>query len=332
MTVAFGDELAFLRLQARSLDRFFDTHGLGRIIVVVNDRRERETLEAFRAMRAEYGRLADRVEIFTPASLLNAPRSLRYRIERHWVSEVRGRWKAHAGWAGNHGWRMQQAFKLLAANRATADNILILDAKNHFVRKTGTPDFLTEDGVPRTALVAPSGKFATWAAHSFRLLQPSHRGALDRIPRSVTPFVVQRSLLLDLVAHLEGRFGPVDCFFARRNRRTTEFMLIFTFAELFRGGWLAVAREGLPQARTIFRSTPEQAAVAFARGAAETGAGGATEDSPIFSIHRSRLSGASEDLRTAVVELWLRCGLIASPDEGHALFDPTGEDSAPTGS
>lgn len=321
VTVAFPEELGLLRLQARSLHKYFDLHGVGKIMVIANDRHPDEFIRKLEGLRHEYGSFSDLVEFISPIDLLNETDSWLNKTERLWVSRYRGKFKSHSGWGGNQGWRMQQAFKLLSVNASISENILILDAKNHFICKAGISDFLAEDRIPKTYLQEPSGMFEIWARHSFRFLDPDHEHLPARIPRSVTPFVVGTHLIKCLVRDLEAKVGPLECYFARRNKRTTEFMLLFAYAELKCGGWLNVTREGLPRSKAIFRTTAEDLAVQQVIEARSISRGELADDqSPIFSIHRARLNNAPAELREAVVDLWEQSLLISSRAEGLSLF------------
>jgi hypothetical protein len=140
VTVVFRKEVPLLRLQARSMARFLDPAGIGRVRVIVNDRRERVCCAAVEALRGDYGPFADRLEVVTPDALFAlrpsglGPRDWR---QRAWLWGVRHGvlypFGLKGGWRGNRGWRIQQALKLAAGRYGEAPFVLILDAKNHFI-------------------------------------------------------------------------------------------------------------------------------------------------------------------------------------------------------
>lgn len=127
ITICYRTELSMLRLQARSMARFLDPEGVGRILVIANDEDEKACIAGFETIRADWGRYADRVEFVRGTSLM--PRRFRGpldRLERLWVAGPRCRWRHLRdramgkpsyvyGWGLNSGWLMQQAFKLYAA-------------------------------------------------------------------------------------------------------------------------------------------------------------------------------------------------------------------------
>lgn len=54
-------------------------------------------------------------------------------------------------------WHMQQLLKLYIANYITSKNYVVLDAKNHFIRKTQSDTFFDEYGNPKLFLGMPGG-------------------------------------------------------------------------------------------------------------------------------------------------------------------------------
>ncbi|KGB82358.1 hypothetical protein JT55_08215 [Rhodovulum sp. NI22] len=324
VTVVFRGELPLLVLQARSLARFFDADAIGGIHVIVNDRAEADCVRAVEALRGEYGALAPLLRVVRPAELRDPTRreSAGQRAERWVVNNVRGRLRnllpqrkrLASGWRGNSGWAMQQAFKLMSARVLSAPNVLILDAKNHFIGQAGAANFIDEMGRPRSRAVAQVPMQGRWIEASFGCLgypsPPSNRP----VPPSVTPVVLGRRRLLGAVAAMEQKIGPLDLFFAHKRGETTEFMLLFAEIDKGQGLWAQEFGDGLPVSLTAFSSS-DDAYLGELLQAARDGR------SPLMGVHRRRITSTAEDLRSALFGFWQDRGLIRDAAEARALFN-----------
>lgn len=105
ITVVFREELAVLKLQARSVELYCQNANLGRIYVVVND----DTVDSSEINLSWWGSLCDRVTVVH-----------------------RSAW--HIDYAEN-GWLTQQLLKLLATDLCTSTWSMVLDAKTIFVQQ-----------------------------------------------------------------------------------------------------------------------------------------------------------------------------------------------------
>jgi hypothetical protein len=311
VTVVYRREIGLLRLQARSMARYLDPEGIGRIVVIANDAEEDAVVEAVEAMREDYGPFAARLEVLRPDALFAArpaafgPRGARQRL-RLWLTWNRKRYPlgVKRGWRGNRGWSVQQALKLAAARHGESPFLLLLDAKNHFVREVGVAHFVSADGRAMSYREPPIDKFYGWIAGSFRLLKvppPPHDAPA---PPTITPYVVPRAVLLGTLEALERVAGPAEAFFARARAQTSEFMLIYAHAASLPGGWEAAFADGLMPPATIFRDSD---AVTIDRmlGRVERG------EAEVFSVHSVRLDRLTPEERARIAALWRERGLPA---------------------
>ncbi|AMY69638.1 DUF6492 family protein [Frigidibacter mobilis] len=319
VTVCFRTELPLLRLQARSMDRFLDPAGVGRILVIANDEDEAACIAAFEAIRPDWGRHAPRVEFVRGTSLM----PLRFRgpldrLERAWVSGPRCAWRHWRdrlmgkprtvyGWALNSGWLMQQAFKLYAARRVTASHAVILDAKNFFVAPVGAGLFVTPDGRARAAMVPPIPKVRIWAEASARRIG----GALtprETMPDSTTPVVLRTEDFVAGLDRIERAVGPLECFFARRSAQSTEFMMLYAATGGGNAAWEA-------------RFAPIEAPWIYHLSATGPGdlarelAACATRAEPILALHRRWLFRIGAEDRAALSRYLVGRGLFAGEGE-----------------
>lgn len=319
VTVAFGEELPLLALQARSVARFFDPGALGRVLVVVNDVHEDACAAGVEALRPLYGRFADRLEVVRPEAL-TSDRRLRpvQRATLWYVRHGRGplmrrlprRDRLASGWRGNPGWSMQQAEKLLAVNAVRAPYALILDAKNFFVAPAGLATFVAEDGRARSRRIAVGSLQREWLEASFRKL--GLKAAVPaEAPPTTTPVVFEQGLMRAAVDALEDRLGPLETFFSLYKGRATEFMLMFAAIDRGRGLWWERFAPGLPDSATIYAKGDDRAVMDLLA---------AGTDLPLMGLHRRVLRRIGDDTRGALAGFWLRLGLFESLDEAGALL------------
>jgi len=324
VTVCFRTEVAMLRLQARSMDRFLDPAGVGRILVIANDEDEDACIAAFESIRAEWGRHAARVEILRGTSLM----SMRFRgpldrLERMWVSGPRCAWRHWRdrltgkgpkiyGWGLNSGWLMQQAFKLYAARWVTASHAVILDAKNFFVAPVGAGLFVAPDGRARSAMVTPTRKLQTWATASARRIGATltERGTMAE---SSTPIVLRTEDFVAAVDRIERAVGPLESFFARRSAQSTEFMMLYAATGGGNADWDArfVPLEE-PWIRRLGATEPGDLAKEV------TAAGSSAE--PIMSLHRKWFFKIGGEDRSAFARYLVGRGLLGAESDLEALL------------
>lgn len=309
VTVVYTRERDMLRLQAQSIDRFLDPDLIGRIHVIINDVDEDDCLALMAELRPEYGRFADRVEFLRPAQLIAlrpeplTPRGL-LAGSRDWFTANRFRYPLGVkwGWRGNRGWSAQQALKMLAARHGNGAFMLILDAKNHFIKPVTAGSFISEAGKARTGLIAPDALQSGWIKASFAKLGVPEQAAGTPVPPTVTPFVTPRETLRDCLDHFEKRFGPVETFFCRKKTSESEFMLLHAYVVGTYGDWMAQFDPGLIPAATIFRLTTD-AEIDAALDSAESG------EAEMMSVHQSRLGTLSDAQRARIEMIWERSGL-----------------------
>lgn len=318
--MVYGGEIDQLRLQARSIARHLDPEAIGAILVIVNDRDEDACVARVTAMLPEYGPHAARVEILRPAALFArrparfAPRGLGARA-RAWFTANRWRYPAavKGGWRGNRGWSVQQALKLAVARHGSGTHLLILDAKNHFIRPVSRSSFVAPDGCARTFLQPPTPKHWQWIEGSFQLLSLPVPGREVPSPPTVTPFVIGRGTLLDCLETIEARVGPVETFFARKRSEQSEFALIHAAIIARHGQLMPPFAPGLVPAATLHRNNDDamiDRTLAFAE------SGGAE----ILSVHSSRRGRLSPEQIGRLEALWSTRGLDAH--ELLAVLDP----------
>ncbi|MEM9341985.1 MAG: DUF6492 family protein [Pseudomonadota bacterium] len=306
VTIVYGNEINSLELQAHSIARFVKPDDVASINVIVNDIREESVLNDVRNRLSSYGKLKDRVSVVLPKDIICSERAKLGRTLKRLFVHNRHRvpFRVQAGWRGNNGWMMQQAFKLCAARLCDDGYVLILDAKNFFVAPVSAEDFVADDGRPRSFLEEASPAQAKWSGNARQIfgLPSLARDALH--PPSTTPFVIDANTFAAAREGIESRLGPVECYFGvrtpleRKGSKASEFMLLHAYAEKAFGAWDACFAEGLAPAASINRTTTEDGVDAMIR-KIERG------ESPVFSIHMTRL-GTLPDKQVSRISALLR--------------------------
>ncbi len=279
-----------LRLQARSIGMYFDRSELGSILVIENDLDSEKFADAFeKIVRPEYGALSESVRLVRALDLLG----------RH----VR-----------IHGWRLQQVLKLKACGLCQGDNVLILDAKNHFIRPAAARDYVAEDGRLRSFLVSQRGHLERYFLNSFEMLKADPELFLDAALPNITPFAVKRRTVFDLVRFIErGDSESIIDLFALD---IAEFYLIQAFI---------VSRDGCLDKEYVFG--PENLVTIFADKAND----GALEsvfyiaDKPdvlAFGVHWEALPLLTREAKLRIARFWMSRGLVGNIESASAFLSP----------
>lgn len=283
VSVVFEAEFPFAVLQARSFARYVGADMVEEILVIDNSSGgmpaavRKDMLEAF-------GPLAARVDVLRPEDICRIPASI--------------------------GWRSQQVLKLSVAARVRTELFVVLDAKNIFVAPPGDEFFRAADGRPRvTAYSYRNHPLRPALEHVLHYLGIDPAPHIERFPATVTPFVLVRSVVLDLIAAVESRSGRS---FAEEfvRQELTEFFL-------YSGSILAAGKELTDVSEindlacpTVWPRSADVTGMKAAIARAETGA------LPVFSVHRKAFGLLDHTSLELLAEFWTARGLF--PDLGSA--------------
>ncbi len=229
-TIVYSKDLPLLLLQALSLARFADPTAIASIHVVMNDVNEAALRSRIAPILDAYGPLRSKVEVLAGDDVLLGPGHAARRTIRDKVlieNRFRIPFARKGGWRGNNGYRTQQALKLGVARVAKAENLVILDTKNVFLRPLSTTDFFTDAGQARVRFTDVNrDNHRAWLSQSVDALGGQYPET-DDLQTTVftTPFAVRRSLVLAVLDEINARYGSVQSLFSSR-RRPSEFMLL----------------------------------------------------------------------------------------------------------
>lgn len=286
VSVVFESEMLLLTLQARSMATYLPASGPREIIVIDNSARGMSAATTERLM-AEYGALSGLVRILRPKDIRDLPSTT--------------------------GWRSQQILKLCVAEHVGPERYVVLDAKNHFVRPVREDFFQAPDGRPRVT------------AHGYRdhPLRPDLENVLaymkldpaqhlDHFSTTITPFVLDRSVVLSMIDGIEARSGKsFESEFVRYD--LTEFFLY--------SAWILAGGQDLDEfydfqpvpSPNVWPGSADSSGVLAAVSRAEAG------PSPLFSVHRTALARLTDDSVLLLAEFWVAIGLFPSVDEARAF-------------
>lgn len=320
VTIIFRGEIELLRLQARSLARYLEAKTIGTILIVLNDVDERACKLEVSDILHEYGELQEKVQLVSPSEIFQWPPGLtgKFADIRQSVSGIIKKLtnRARTGWRGRTGWYIQQALKLAASRAATSRYILILDSKNHLVSGCGMDVFVDESGRPRAAPRAMDDYHFNWVrnAHLYFGIEPPNQNT--PVMPTVTPFCVERDVLHEVIDAIEARSGPVQTFFRPMEQPVTEFTLIPAWCKRAYGSWRVKFGTGMPEPHSIYRNA-EQGDVEQILEDVEKG------NAHFFALHRAMAGKINEQQKTRITQIWLKCGLVDSSEEGLTIIENT---------
>lgn len=282
VTVVYEVEQPLLRLQARSMAKYLDP-GLAAGLIVIDNSKPRIRASERKALLSEYGDLAERVEIITPADLGRLPHTDDY--------------------------RGQQVLKLIVARMIDAPRYVVLDAKNHLVAPMSASWLTAADGRIRVNVhgyeTHPHRRGLEAVIEYYRL-KPE---LIHRFTNTITPFTMDTAEVLSLMADTESRLG-VDFAHGFLANEMTEFQM-YT-------GWILSRGTALEQHFELRQVTWPivWSHIADPEGVRQTIAL-AGETTPLFSVHRAALSEIGPDAATLLASFWVSRGLF--PSEPAAL-------------
>lgn len=206
----------------------------------------------------------------------------------------------------------QQALKLSVATLTDKAHYLILDAKNHFIRKLRREDLFNESGKPISHLQIHGGYLKTCLKESCSYFDVDVD--LDKaVLPTVTPYLMVTPLVKDLLQEVEKREGKGVYGLISENDKITEFLLYFAYVS-YRGGIKRFySLEAKPYA-TLFTRWPESEAD-IKRVLEST----KRDNVWMFSVHSKRFSQLKVNEIDFIASLWVERGLFESED-GAKIF------------
>jgi hypothetical protein len=287
VTVAFESELPLLLLQARSMAHHLDPALVSDVLVIDNTARGMRADYRSR-LEGEYGGFGNRLSVLRPTDICQVPAAI--------------------------GWRQQQVLKLAVAAQVTTAQYVVLDAKNHFVSSPDRGFFRDANGrASGTAYSYESHPLRSGLEHVLSYLGLDAAPHIARFTATVTPFVFDTPVVLDLIAGVETRSGrPFAVEFIEND--LLEFFL-YT-------GWVLASGKAIDDFYALDRVScatvwPRGATLAAVRTAV---ASTVESHAPVFSVHRTALAALDADATRALARFWTDAHLFASVSDAQAFI------------
>lgn len=305
VTVTYASDLRMLQLQARSLALYLPFDLVNTINIVVNEAQPETVIELIKLMVLPlYGPLSTKVRTWTQLEV-----------------------------AGSHqfvhrGWFSQQVLKLMISAKLDVDGYIILDTKNHFVRKVIWHDFVSREGLLLHRRRSLQKRRSLWplsllksgatkdlprrfvGTFSYFGLKPEKHCA-DVVPKT-TPFPVYRPIVEKMINVIERKEGVGFAYWFESYFEATEFYLLQAFP----------AAHGLVFS-DYYKSTKSAALVLYPdkpqmekRLIKMLGKMKASQYYS-FGIHRACNERLSAPMRRQIVAFWRLRGLMMEADENY---------------
>ena len=283
VTVVFETEVALLRLQAHSLDRFVAADAIDSIAVIDNSTHALSSRLRSNLI-AEYGRHGAKVRFVRPDELARVPPA--------------------------SGWLVQQVLKLAVADQLTTSHYLVLDAKDHLIRAASVEDFVNEAGLARIpAYSYESHPLRPQLERVLGYLGIDAEPHVQRFSATVTPFTLETAEVQRMMTAVAARRPDRDFAAEFVEHGLLEFFLY--------AGWLMTQRGSLEKAfdlqdrssPKVWKGTATLAGVTAAIRSADA------EGAAVFSVHRRALPRLSWAALVALADFWTGRGLFASRAE-----------------
>jgi hypothetical protein len=274
-SITFDGDLPLTEIQLKSIDRLFDHAKLERVVVHVN------------STKATFVR--DHIERFARDELGHALYS---------ALVITDQVAQDIALSGVNGWVTQQLLKLEAVAASTADWVIMLDAKNHFVHRCSPQDFFSFG----RAKINMTRVFPYWlqkingARHAFGL--PDVQEGAKVFP-TITPFVMHPGVMREMLAAHKEKICD-----ALTRGVGTEFFLYNAYIESRKliDHLYSPTASGLCE--SLFTVSPQchEAVMATLTRIADNKV-------PMFGLHRNRIPNLLDTEKAAIRSLWAPLGL-----------------------
>jgi alginate O-acetyltransferase complex protein AlgJ len=207
----------------------------------------------------------------------------------------------------------QQALKLSIATLSDKNHYLVLDAKNHLIRKLRRNDLFTEDGKPISHLQIHGGYLKTCLEESCKYFEVDVDTDKQVLP-TVTPYLMITSLVRELLEEVKKREGTGIYELILKNDKLTEFLLYFAYLTYRGGKSHFYGFEPKPYA-TLFTRWPESEND-IKRVLDSTLKGGVWT----FSVHSKRFEQLKSNEIDFISNLWVDRGLFNNVDSAKKFI------------
>jgi Family of unknown function (DUF6492) len=207
--------------------------------------------------------------------------------------------------------------KIASSKFFQEDFAVLLDTKNHFIRRVGYDDFISPEGRPYSHFVNYSRdttSFPNFLRNGCAYFGVPFDESFSRAAMpTTTPLTMKKSILRGMLDHIEQRERTdiLRAFFHSNDlKETTEFLLYYAFILKEFGRARNVYERSPPISATFFSRSPksEPAITALLRRLDD-------DDIKALGIHRARFRRLSQEETEKFKSVWISAGLFADIDE-----------------
>ncbi len=295
LTVTFAGELESLKLQVRSVERFFDRDLINRYYIIWNDLSQ--IAQLVDAVREVSTWLFERVLFLKGSDLCNVETLAK-------------------------GWLIQQVLKLKGLAIAESKIVLVLDTKNHLIAPFGLTDIYSERGLPLVSVVNYGNKPAFKALLDGGLdyfdVETSDQIIAEGLP-TTTPYLMYSEIARGLISYIEKREEQEferSFLIGNLKYKSTEFLLYYSYLLSKHGGISELYDTQPANSITFFKSSPKDAAgIKMAIGRLQH------PRVKFLAIHRVRMPRLSDEERCAFIDLWVSRNIFESQEQCIAYIE-----------
>lgn len=207
----------------------------------------------------------------------------------------------------------QQALKLSIGTLSDKSHYLVLDAKNHLIRKLRRADLFTEEGKPISHLQIHGGYLKTCLEESCKYFEVDVDTNKQVLP-TVTPYLMITSLVRELLEEVKKREGTGIYELILKNNKLTEFLLYFSYLTYRGGKSHFYSFEPKPYA-TLFTRWPESEND-IKRVLDST----LNDNVWMFSVHSKRFQQLKDNEIEFISTLWVERGLFDNAESAKKFI------------
>lgn len=282
--VVFEGDLKLLILQIISISQNFEIDQLGNYLIILN---------------SESNRLKEEIE--KHLDIIDIKKQLKNKIKFiHRQELIKNKLQKEIA---DNGYALQQCLKLLISQVVQSKHYLLLDAKNHFIRKTSFDDYYQLDKIKTQFKSLPAGRHLMLLKNSLAEIGAKLKDGNEFCMPIITPYMMITEEVRNLVKFVENKHNKafVECF-VEDCKNCTEFFLYFSW--LLKNGSFTHYCNAQSESVTLFTKYPESHELCKKLIANAT-----TGNIKVFGLHRKRISQLDGEEIKLLGELWGKSNL-----------------------
>lgn len=293
VTIVYEAELEALKVQARSLRKFLTPESVDHYYIALNE--SKKTDFAFRVESEVSSILCDTGFTF---EVIDGSRF--FPLDR------------------SHGWWSQQALKLLVAAQCR-DLVVILDAKNHFIRECSLETFFAAECLkPKVLLRSNDDHLGLYFRNAFEYFELNPEIYIHSSIPPVTPFPLRADSVRGLIHAIEKKEQiSFSGFFLQPPHGYTEFFLFQAYQIQLHQKFECFSAKSHRNVVTFF----EDKIISQTKFDGEFHAAMTRSEIVCLGLHRAALAKMNCAQKEKIANLWSTIGLFADSDTSTVALD-----------